>query len=45
MLKEAMDQVKRVVGSADPFIERIRAYAQIENGDVDYQFLVNFNDI
>ena len=40
-----MIDIKRQVLGKDPFIERIRAYAQIESGDVDYQFLVNFNDV
>ena len=40
-----MMHVKRIVQSKDPFIERIKGYAIVENEDHDCQVIVNFNDV
>jgi len=44
MLQEEMQAVKRLVQCKEPIIERIKAYAQVENEEQDFQIIVNFND-
>ena len=47
MLHEEMELVRMATGTKGvvPLVERIKAYAQFENQDQDFQMSLNFNDV